>query len=85
MAEKSNTSSANSKTTKTSGVRVFKRNAQTKTDPRADYTDRVQRWDDATLNHCLDMIEEGRLTMPFKINVIETEAESRGLGSFETA
>jgi hypothetical protein len=80
MTTKSNTQ----ETTKTSGVRVFKRNAQSKIDPATVYAERASAWDDATLNHCLDMIEEGKMTMPFKIRIVEAEAASRGLGDFVT-
>ena len=84
MATKSITS-ATSKTSKTSSAKVFVRNPVTKINPIDDYTAKVDRWDIGTLQHCLDMIEDNRLTMPFKIKIIHAKAEAEGLGSFETA
>ena len=47
------------------------------------YASRAKSWDDATVEHCLDMIEEGRMRMPFKVRVVQAIAVERGLATTE--
>jgi len=75
MAKPNDTKSA------TAGLPGFVRIKETSVSVEAQYAERAKAWDDATVDHCLDMIEEGRMRMPFKVRVVQAEAVSRGLAT----
>ncbi len=59
----------------------FTRIREAKVSLEAQYAERVEAWDDATVDHCLDMIDEGRMRVPFKVRIVRASAVKRGLAT----
>ena len=68
-------------TKQSTNLNGFTRVREAKVSLEAQYAERVESWDDATVDHCLDMIDEGRMRVPFKIRVVQAAAVKRGLAT----